>query len=169
MLGVSGWSYTPAISRGPRDLDNVDEAVVCLHQEVRNVLSIDVALVQYSYKLTSENPAVFLKPSLPRRFCQILVEHLFELKDGASAARLTKTAASSSGITSFCTMKLNSSCLLGSENSARICSAFARSNGRSRGRNALTPCRKGYGIFQKTARVMTVALSRRVFARRPRI
>ena len=61
------------------DLNNVQEAVVGFHQEIRYVLCIDVPLFENPNELASEHPAIGLEPTLPRCFAEILTQHLLEL------------------------------------------------------------------------------------------
>ena len=55
-------------SFGSLYLHDIEEAIVSLKQEIGYVLRIYLSFIQYSHKITSQNPTVFLKPFLPRVF-----------------------------------------------------------------------------------------------------
>src|SRR5271165_4913920 len=65
-------------SAGTLDLDQVEEAVICLDEEVSDVVNVNLAL-EHLDELAAQDPVVPLKEVLPVRLHEISLEHAFEL------------------------------------------------------------------------------------------
>ena len=70
-------------------LNYIKKTVVRLHEKIRDVLRIDVSLIKDPYKFAAEHPAVYLKPSLPRRFDKIFGKHALKLAHRFRPVRLS--------------------------------------------------------------------------------